>query len=129
MKRIVVGILLMTFGIMLFAGGTTLFAVSAHEEQPADAEEAVSQVYEGEYYKDGDAAAEKIVLTDDELILADGTAAEYVLNVWKDMPETDEDSGRITYKDYCFLKLQNEKLSYDPASKTVVIDGEVYKML
>lgn len=120
----------MTLVIMLFAGGTTLFAVSAQEEkQPSAAENTISRVYEGEYYKDGDVTAEKIVLTDDELILSDGTAAEYVLNIWKNMPETDEGSGRITYKDYCFLKLQNKKLSYDPALKAVIIDGEVYKML
>lgn len=132
MKRTVFGILIMTLGIMLFAAGTTLFAVSAQnvqEDADGHISQTVSEVYEGEYYRDGDVSSEKIVITDDTLIFSDGTSAGYVLNVWKNIPDTDEVSGKITYKDYCFLKLDGRKLSYDPKNRTVTIDGVTYVMV
>ena len=45
------------------------------------------------------------------------------------MPETDEASGYINYVDYCFLKIGNEKISYDPAAKEIIFDNVVYGMV
>ena len=133
MKRTVFGVFLMAIGMALLVAGTALFTVSAQGGQ--DTEEAFgtleqeNRVYAGEYYKNGDSALEKVIISDEDIAFADGTVAEYVLNVWKNIPETDEDSGKITYRDYCFLKLGKEKLSYDPIAKEVIIDGIAYIML
>lgn len=136
MKRTVFGVFLMAVGMALLITGTTLFTVSAQSGNNEEYEEykeyePIRQencVYVGEYYKDGDITLDKVTISDSEIILADGTAAEYTLSVWKNMPETDERSGRITYKDYCFLKLAEGKLSYDPLEKEVVIEGIAYRM-
>ena len=122
----------MAIGMALLITGTTLFTVSAQSggaEAVYEAAEQENIVYPGEYYKNGDKTQDRITISDDEIIFADGRAAGYVLSVWKSIPETDEESGRITYKDYCFLKLGDEKLSYDPMAKEVIIDGAAYRML
>lgn len=132
MKRTVFGIFIMAVGMALLITGTTLFSVSAQSGEPQEPDVIIEQdnrVYAGEYYKNGDKKLDKVTVSDSEIIFADGTTAEYILNVWKDIPETDEESGKITYKDYCFLKLGEEKLSYDPLEKEVVINGISYKML
>ena len=130
MKRTVFGVFLMAVGMTLLIIGTTFFTVSA--QSGGETFEVVAQenrVYTGEYYRGGDSTQDKVTISDSEITFADGTVAEYILNVWKDMPETDEESGKITYKDYCFLKLGAEKLSYDPLEKEVVIEGVAYRML
>lgn len=133
MKRTVFGIFLMAVGMAMLILGTTLFSVSAQggdeAEEAFEATEQENRVYLGEYYKNGDKKLDKVTVSDGEITFADGTTAEYTLNVWKDIPETDEESGKITYKDYCFLKLGKEKLSYDPLEREVVIDGTTYRML
>ena len=132
MKRTVFGVFLMAVGMALLITGTTLFTVSAQGGGTDNEYEAVEQenrVYPGDYYQNGDVTLDKVSISDSLITFADGTEAEYTLSVWKDMPETDEDSGRITYKDYCFLKLDGEKLSYEPGSKELVIDGVTYKMV
>ena len=132
MKRTVFGIFLMTVGMALLITGTTLFSVSAQSGEPQEPDGMIEQdnrVYVGEYYKNGDKKLDKVTVSDSEITFSDGTTAEYTLNVWKDMPETDEESGKITYKDYCFLKLGDGKLSYDPLAKEVVIEGIAYRML
>ena len=132
MKRTIFGIFLMAVGMAMLIIGTTLFTVSA-QSGGADAVYEVTKqenrVYTGEYYKNGDETQDMVTISDGEITFADGTAAEYVLNIWKNIPETDEESGRITYKDYCFLKLGDEKLSYDPSTKEIIIDGIAYRML
>ena len=132
MKRTIFGVFLMAVGMTLLIIGTTLFTVSAKSGGEDIAFETVEQenrVYVGEYYRGGDSGLDKVTISDSEITFTDGTVAKYILNVWKNMPETDEESGKITYKDYCFLKLGADKLSYDPSEKEVVIDGIVYKML
>ena len=122
----------MAIGMALLIIGTTLFTVSAQSGGAEEVYEAIEQencVYPGEYYKNGDGVQDMVTITDGEIIFADGTAAGYVLTVWKNIPETDEESGRITYRDYCFLKSGDEKFSYDPLTKEVIIDGVAYRML
>ena len=132
MKRTIFGVFLMAVGMTLLIVGTTLFTVSAQsggEDMAFETIEQENRVYAGEYYRNGDGALDKVTISDSEIIFTDGTAAEYILSVWKDMPETDEESGRITYKDYCFLKLGADKLSYDPLEREVIIEGVAYRML
>lgn len=133
MKRTVFGAFIIAMGMAMLITGTALFTVSAQNGGDTDAEygdtEQENRVYLGEYYKNGDKKLDKVTVSDSEITFADGTTAKYTLNVWKDMPETDEESGKITYKDYCFLKLGKEKLSYDPLEREVTIDGITYRML
>ncbi|MCH5199811.1 MAG: hypothetical protein J1F60_02535 [Oscillospiraceae bacterium] len=133
MKRTVFGAFIIAIGMAMLITGTALFTVSAQNGGDTDAEygdtEQENRVYLGEYYKNGDKKLDKVTVSDSEITFADGTTAKYTLNVWKDMPETDEESGKITYKDYCFLKLGKEKLSYDPLEREVTIDGITYRML
>ena len=132
MKRTVFGVFLMVIGMALLITGTTLFSVSARsggEEPYEEAAKQESRVYIGDYYQNGDETLDKVTVSQNEIILPDGTSVPYILSVWRDIPETEEGSGRITYKDYCFLKSGEEKLSYDPAEREVVIEGISYKML
>ncbi|MCI8603311.1 MAG: hypothetical protein HFE79_04095 [Ruminiclostridium sp.] len=137
MKRTVFGAMLMVFGALMFVTATTLFAVSAQGNDEYAASSAVvtetakteSKVYAGNYYLNGDTEKDLITLTENEIIFSDGTAEKYAFTVWKDMPETDEASGYINYVDYCFLKIGNEKISYDPAAKEIIFDNVVYGMV
>ena len=132
MKRTVFGIFIMAVGMALLITGTTLFTVSARDGEEPQAPEAVEQencVYVGEYYKNGDITSDKVTVSDTDITFADGTVLEYSFSVWKDMPETDEGSGKITYRDYCFLKLTDGRLSYDPLAKEVTIDNTVYSLI
>lgn len=135
MKRTVLGVLLMIIGTTMFVTATTLFAVSAQEPDAAESTSAAIEervhdntVYTGEYYLDGDTSKESITVSDTALTFADGTVKDYTLSVWKDMPVTDEQSGKITYVDYCFLKMGKEKISYDPAAKEIVFGNMVYRL-
>ena len=127
----------MVFGALMFVTATTLFAVSAQGNDEYAASSAVvtetakteSKVYAGNYYLNGDTEKDLITLTENEIIFSDGTAEKYAFTVWKDMPETDEASGYINYVDYCFLKIGNEKISYDPAAKEIIFDNVVYGMV
>ena len=132
MKRTIFGVFLMSVGMALLIIGTTLFTVSAQSSSADEAFEAIKQenrVYVGEYYRGGDSTQDKVTISDSDITFTDGTVAEYILSVWKNIPETDEESGKITYKDYCFLKLGADKLSYDPLEREVIIEGIAYKML
>lgn len=127
----------MVFGALMFVTATTLFAVSAQGNDEYAASSAAvtetakteSKVYAGNYYLNGDTEKDLITLTENEIIFSDGTAEKYAFTVWKDMPETDEASGYINYVDYCFLKIGNEKISYDPAAKEIIFDNVVYGMV
>lgn len=137
MKRTIFGVMLMLFGAVMFVAATTLFAVSAQSSDEyfsgtaavAEAEKAESKVYTGEYYLNGDTEKDCISLSDSSITFSDGTVRDYTLSVWKNMPETDEKSGRINYVDYCFLKIGSDKISYDPAAKEILFDGAVYAMV
>ena len=136
MKRTVFGVMLMVFGALMFVAATTLFAVSAQGNDEyvsssaavTEAAKTESKVYTGNYDLNGDTEKDLITLTENEIVYSDGTAEKYAFIVWKDMPETDEASGYINYVDYCFLKIGNEKISYDPAAKEIIFDNAVYGM-
>ncbi|MBD5116327.1 MAG: hypothetical protein HDT48_02285 [Ruminococcaceae bacterium] len=138
MKRTIFGVMLMVFGAVMFIAATTLFAVSAQSSDEyisetsslTQSQEPVeNKVYTGEYYLNGDAEKESISVSDSSLTFSDGTVKDYTLSVWKNMPETDEQSGLITYVDYCFLKIGGDKVSYDPAEKEIVFGDMVYRLV
>lgn len=138
MKRTIFGVMLMVFGAVMFIAATTLFAVSAHGSEGYVSETAAQElqkepvenkVYTGMYYSDGNTDGDSISVSDTSLVLPDGTVEDYSLSVWKNMPETDEESGFINYVDYCFLKINGEKLSYDPAEKEILFGGTVYRLV
>lgn len=135
MKRTVLGVLMMIIGTTMFVTATTLFAVSAQENDIAESTSAAivervhdNTVYTGEYYLDGDTSKECITVSDSTLTFTDGSVKDYTLSVWKDMPVTDEQSGKITYVDYCFLKIGKDKISYDPADKEIEIGSLTYRL-
>lgn len=128
----------MIFGAVIFVAAATLFAVSAQssDEYVSDTsvvgeaeEKPESKVYTGEYYLNGDKEKDCVSVSDSLITFSDGTVKDYTLSVWKNMPETDEESGYINYVDYCFLKIDGDKFSYDPAAKEIFFDGAVYRMI
>lgn len=137
-KRTVIGIIIMTVGMLMCITAATLFAVSAQGEPGASADSPQSsvivktnednKVYTGEYYMDGDKSAEKIIISDKNVTLSDGTVIDYTFSVWKNMTQTNEVTGQITYYDYCFLKTADENMRYFPSEKEVEVCGRVYKM-
>lgn len=138
MKSTIFGVMLMVLGAVMFIAASTLFAVSAHSNDDYVSDTAAltqsrepveNKVYTGEYYLNGDEEKESISVSDSSLTFADGTVQDYTLSVWKNMPETDEQSGHITYVDYCFLKIGGEKISYDPAEKEIVLGDMVYRLV
>lgn len=138
MKKKIFGIVTSIIAVALVTGGTVLFAVSAQNERKneliitevtEEADDVEEKIYSGNYYKNGDVDAEKIILSENEIVYSDGTKEECFLSVWKDMPETDEQSGEITYKNYCFVRVGKEKYSYDPALGELLVDGNVYKLV
>lgn len=137
-KRTVIGILIMAIGLAMCITAATLFAVSAQgasEESMSGPQSSIimktnaeNKVYTGEYYMDGDKNADKIIISDKKVTLSDGTAVDYTFSVWKNMTQTNEATGQITYYDYCFLKTSVENMRYFPTEKEVEIGGRVYKL-
>ena len=46
----------------------------------------------------------------------------------KNMPDTNEETGEITYSDYCFLKTPNKNFRYYPGVREIDIDGMIYAL-
>lgn len=133
MKRTILGIAIMFLGALMCIAGTTLFSLSARESMQGYSDKsekpvAVPQenkVYCGTYsYGNSD----NITITDSSIIFPDGTKEDYRLSVWKNMPDTDEKTGEITYSDYCFLKTSENSFRYYPLTKEIDIDGRLYKI-
>ncbi len=137
-KRTVVGVLIMAIGLAMCITAATLFAVSAQgasEESVSGSQSSIimktnadNKVYTGEYYMDGDKNADKITISDKNVTLPDGKVIDYTFSVWKNMTQTNEATGQITYYDYCFLKTSQENMRYFPTEKEIEIDGRVYKL-
>lgn len=137
-KRTVIGILIMAIGLVMCITAATLFAVSAQGETGESMGSPQSsvivktnednRVYTGEYYMDGDTSADKIIISDKSVTLSDGRVIDYTFSVWKNMTQTNEATGQITYYDYCFLKTSDENMRYFPSEKEIEVDGRVYKM-
>ncbi|MDE6725459.1 MAG: hypothetical protein K2J79_07630 [Ruminiclostridium sp.] len=134
MKRTILGIAVMILGAVMCIIGTTLCAVSA-QGSDTKAEEDIkaivnvqeNKVYSGIYVslKNG---GEQITITDDAIIFSDGSEEDYRLSVWKNMPDTNEETGKITYSDYCFLKTSRDNFRYYPNTKEIDINGTVFSL-
>ncbi len=139
MKRTILGIFIMAIGISMCIAATTLFAVSAQDNNekhnPSESgtltikENTENKVYTGDYYMDGDNTMPKITISEKTITFSDGTVTDYKFSVWKDIPQTNEATGRITYYDYCFLKTSNESMRYFPSEKEIEVEGRVYKLV
>lgn len=134
MKRTVMGISVIILGLILCITGISLCAVSEKNSQNELNEELRSmvktqdnKVYSGTYLPYGK-NGEAITLTDSEIIFSDGTKENYRLSVWENMPDTNEETGKITYSDYCFLKTSNKNFRYYPTTKEIYIDGTIYAL-
>lgn len=134
MKRTILGIAVMILGAVMCIIGTTLCAVSAQtgdssvdEDIKAIVNVQENKVYSGIYVslKNG---GEQITITDDAIIFSDGSEEDYRLSVWKNMPDTNEETGKITYSDYCFLKTSRNNFRYYPNTKEIDINGTVYSL-
>ncbi|MDE6579998.1 MAG: hypothetical protein K2K41_05645 [Ruminiclostridium sp.] len=134
MKRTILGIAVMILGAVMCIIGTTLCAVSAQgsdngaeEDIKAIVNVQENKVYSGIYVslKNG---GEQITITDDAIIFSDGSEEDYRLSVWKNMPDTNEETGKITYSDYCFLKTSRDNFRYYPNTKEIDINGTVYSL-
>lgn len=138
MKRTAIGILIMAIGMVMCITAATLFAVSA-QDKPVNGIDspdssvvkktsADNKVFTGDYYMNGDKESLKITISDKNITLYDGTVIDYTFSVWKDMTQTNEATGQITYYDYCFLKTSDENMRYFPSEKEIEVDGRVYKL-
>lgn len=134
MKRTVLGIAVMILGALMCVTGTVLCAVSAQSGDSSvdrDIKAIVNvqenKVYSGTYVSlksDGG----QITITDSAIIFSDGSEEDYRLSVWKNMPDTNEETGKITYSDYCFLKTSKNNFRYYPNTKEIDINGTVYSL-
>ena len=134
MKRTILGIAVMILGAVMCIIGTTLCAVSAQTDDSSVDEDikAIVNVQENKVYsgiyvslKNG---GEQITITDNAIIFSDGSEEDYRLSVWKNMPDTNEETGKITYSDYCFLKTSGNNFRYYPNTKEIDINGTVYSL-
>lgn len=133
MKRTVLGIAVMILGMAMCITGIALCAVSAQggEKSVNDDLKAMVNIQENKIYSGTYTAVnggEKIVITDNEILFADGSEKSYRLSVWKNMPDTNEETGKITYSDYCFLKTSDQNFRYYPDKKEIVVDGMFYAL-
>ena len=133
MKRTVLGVAVMILGIVMCITGIALCAVSAQGGASVNADiKAMVNIQENKVYSGTYTAlcgnGEKITITDSEIIFSDGSEESYRLSVWKNMPDTNEETGEITYSDYCFLKTPNKNFRYYPGVREIDIDGMIYAL-
>ncbi|MBD5080687.1 MAG: hypothetical protein HDT44_02860 [Ruminococcaceae bacterium] len=134
MKRTILGIAVMILGAVMCITGTTLCAVSAqtNDNSVEDDLKAIVNVQENKVYSgiyvSLNNGGEQVTITDDVIIFSDGSEEDYRLSVWKNMPDTNEETGKITYSDYCFLKTSRNNFRYYPNTKEIDINGIVYSL-
>ena len=125
MKRKILGIFVMTIGLVMVATGTALMSAAAsNSNQPVAQQTARTPVITGTYYSD-DGACIKVL--DQELLQMSGSEIQtYELNIWKDIPETDEATGNIHLKNYYYLQLEQSRIKFIPERQALELNGQVY---
>ena len=94
----IVGFVGVAIGISFMSGA------DSEEEIPAAVVQQETELKTGVYYLNGDEKGGYIEIFDDETFVLSGNERQsYKLKVWKNMTETDEETGRITVKDLYFL--------------------------
>lgn len=125
MKRKVFGILIMIVGCAMIAVGTAFFAEAAVEEAPAGRNDASEEkVAEGDYVSDTGA----VISVCGGKIVIDGVSEEYSLSVWRNLPVTDEDTGKITYVNYYYIRTSGAQYTYDPSGGIITAAQTAYKL-
>lgn len=130
MKRKALGILIMTAGFVMLATSVTLCVGAADSgrtgivDNEISPEEKIS--IEGIYtLYDG---SEEIAITKDGLLrINGGEAAKCELKIWKDIPRTDEATGKITLTDYYYIEAQGVRYSFDPSERTLTLGEKIYR--
>ncbi len=99
------GVFLMIVGFVGVAIGISFMSgADSEEEIPAAVVQQETELKTGVYYLNGDEKGGYIEIFDDETFVLSGNERQsYKLKVWKNMTETDEETGRITVKDLYFL--------------------------
>ena len=99
------GVFLMIVGFVGVAIGISFMSgADSTEEIPAAEIQQEAELKTGVYYLNGDESGAYIEIFDDETFVLSGNERQaYKLKVWKNMTETDEETGRITVKDLYFL--------------------------
>lgn len=131
MKQNIIGFTLIFIGLAMFCISTAL-VVAAGENEHGEVdtsdvvdEESVSLV--GTYYSEGDNAEDYVEILDDNTIQKAGDEPQtYSLSIWRDIPITDEQTGKITLTDRYFLCLGNNQIPYDKEKQSFVLDGQEY---
>lgn len=130
MKRKALGILIMTAGFVMLATSVTLCVGAADSgrtgivDNEISPEEKIS--IEGIYTLSDN--SEEIAITKDGLLrINGGEAAKCELKIWKDIPRTDEATGKITLTDYYYIEAQGVRYSFDPSERTLTLGEKIYR--
>lgn len=130
MKRKVLGTIIMTVGCVMLAVSVSLCVGAADSGKPGIVDNSISAEdkvsIEGIYtLSDG---TEEIVITKDGLFSINGDEAqECELKIWRDIPKTDEATGKITLTDYYYIEVGNIRYSFDPVNKILTLGDKLYK--
>ena len=125
MKRKILGTFIMIIGLAMIATSTALIsAASSNGSQPVAEQSARTPVIIGTYYSE-DGASIKVL--DDVLLQMSGSEIQsYELNIWKDIPETDEATGKITLKNHYYLQLEQSRIKFIPEKQALELNGQIY---
>lgn len=129
MKRKIFGVFVMAVGCVMIAVGVTLMASASDSvEKPQNV--AVEDIKEidltGTYVNTGD-SEDKIVINGGT-ILIDGKESTCELKIWKDIPKTDEATGKITLYDYYYIQAGDIRYSYNVYAKSLSLNGQTYAL-
>ena len=126
MKRKILGALIMIIGLAMTAVSTALMS-AAFDAGGTDAIQSSAQSAspEGKYLSA--AGKTSIVVFDDRTLqMSGGEVQEYELVIWKDIPKTDENTGKITLQNYYFLQLEQSRIAFIPENQTLELNGKTY---
>ena len=125
MKRKIFGTLIMVIGLAMIATSTALMSAASSVDSRAVAEQAVrTPVITGTYYSENGAS---IKVLDEELLQMSGSEIQtYQLNIWKNIPETDEATGKITLKNHYYLQLEQSRIKFIPEKQALELNGQLY---
>lgn len=130
MKRKALGIFIMAVGCVMLAASVTLCVGAAESgttgivDNSIPPEKEIS--IEGSYaLSDG---SEEILITKDGFLSVNGAeSVKCELKIWKDIPKTDEATGKITLTDYYYIEAGGVRYDFNPLDKTLTLGNRVYK--
>lgn len=123
MKQKLFGILIMIVGCAMIAVSTALIAEATNGDSSAKSETSPQASVSEGVYLSADGAEIEI---SGEKILIDGKAYTFSLSVWRNIPITDEKTGKITYENYYYIRTNNSQFTYEPSANTINAFGISY---